>query len=243
MLELPIMTNQKLKPKFFIIIALMLLMCSRTNERVDKQYICNQFERMANNDIPVFLENDFPDNWYSNNQVFIHEDNPGFQINNFDSLKFIIVPALNIPVSELAGFEANITEYFNMGEMSVYKAGELLVFENDTLLLKFNIHFDEIEGRQRRAFNKSDYSSYLKNTPISVFEGSDAYFNVNIVDDEGAIFAIPTGTFLLRDNTFSVIMPAGKVYDMDNMHKLLFENKKEFNSYIKNIVALLGQSK
>jgi hypothetical protein len=31
---------------------------------------------MANNDIPVFLENDFPDNWYKNNEAFILEDNP-----------------------------------------------------------------------------------------------------------------------------------------------------------------------
>lgn len=225
----------------FVFFVPFLFMCTNAREGADSNSLNCQFEKMAKNDIPVFLENDFPENWYENNELFILEDNPGFRINNFDSLKFIIVPALNIPVSALVGFKSNIMDYFNMGEMSVYKAGELLVFENDTLLLKFNIHFDENDGRHRKVFNKSDYSPYLKNISISVFDKSDAYFNVNIVDDEGAIFAIPSGIFLLRDKDFSVIMPGGEIYDTDNMHKLFFDTRKDFDSYIKNIVALLGQ--
>ena len=227
----------------FIAIALLFLMCNNKHKvEIDLQHINSHFSKMKNSDIPFFLENDFPKNWYRNNEVFILEDNPDFQIRNFDSLKFIIIPSLNIPVNELAGYEDNILGYFTKGEMSVYNAGELLVFENDTLRLKFNIRYAEIDGTLRRAFNKSDFSAYLKNTHISMFEEADAYFNVNIISNFGAIFSLPTGTFILKDKSFSVLMPAGKVYDIDNMHKLFFETENEFNKYMKNLVSLASHT-
>jgi len=221
----------------FSIVVLTFVRCKSDEKQINDTYLYAEFNNIEDI-IENFLEDDFPENWFERNKTFILEDNPDFKIENFDSLNYLIVPAINIPVDELEGYESGILRYLDKGDMSVYNGGELLIFENDTLQLKFTIRSKKKDGALVIDLRKSDFNDYLQNTQLSLFTGSDVYFNVNLVDGK-AIFSLPTGTFIGNNNNYSVVMPAGKVYDVSEMYKHFFKSQDELDQYIQNIVSLV----
>lgn len=217
----------------YALLPVVFFMCKHEKSQHNFELIETDFMRFKTHEIPVYIEHKLSPYWFERYKENILKSNPLFKFEHLDSLKYIIVPSINIPIEELKNYRTNILDYLNKGELSINN-GQLLVFDNDSLLLKFFI----IDGvsNSRDGISKSDFNKYLKKTTLNIFNHSDVYFNITITDGT-SIFPI-SGIFIKKNDEYNVMSPNGTLYSLDEMFKPFYKNQKEFDNFIKNIVKL-----
>lgn len=212
-----------------------LFACKEPKEKFDVQPFISDYVKLNEHVIPTCIKEIESMDWYKYNRVFIKEDNPELVINKPEALHYFIVPSLNIPIENLSDFESNILNYLDRGTLSLDN-GELLVFEGDSLLLKFSLLVDE--HQKIKGMMKSDFNSYLKNTTMDIFESISICFNLTLTDGTAG-FPAPTGTFIIRDDSAEILMPKGNLVPVENLYQLFFESNEELDQYIRNIIDLV----
>jgi hypothetical protein len=217
-----------MKKRIIIIIFTLLafLNCKNKTEVIDHSFIRNEFNQVKNNEIPIYLKNRFPNNWYDRNIKNIVKDSPSFKINNFDSLEYLIVPSLNIPINIFEDYKGNFLSYLSKGKIELNNS-KLLIFENDSLLLKFTLKDGNGINNKRDGLYSSEYSSYLRETNFKLFEQSELYYKISITDGT-AIFPIP-GIVFEKNNDMKIISSDGRIYPIEELHKLSWKTSEDFD--------------
>ena len=204
-----------------------------TLDEANCQTIKHDFDSLQESIIPLFIEKGISDDWYVQNTQIIIEENPAFKIDDMDSLKYLIIPSLNIPVIHLQGYGQKIFDWFDKGKLTIDR-GDLLVFEHDRLIAKFNISNNK--GRNRLIHES--FSQDMLKISISSFKKADFYFKVAISDlDSTGLFPI-SGTLLVTDRKLTILSGNKIVTNPNNIHPSLFETEEEFNNYVSKIVFL-----
>jgi hypothetical protein len=204
-----------------------------TNKKVDfnEELLKKEFNQVSSFKIPEYFQTKFPSNWFERNKDIILRYNPSFKIANFDSLEYLLVPSMNIPVEALENYNGNLFSYLNTGKLAVNNS-ELLVFENDAMLIRFTVR--DGYGVGRDGISISDNHEYLKNINRNILINANLYFKITLTQNT-AIFPIP-GIIFEKNNKFKVLASNGKVFPVSEIYKLLFSSQKDFDHYINNIV-------
>ncbi|MGF7141098.1 hypothetical protein [Roseimarinus sediminis] len=216
-----------------IVVICLLSNCTISNNGESIKALFSDYNYLSNDSIPFYVNEIASLDWYNYYKKFIHEDNPEFVIKNADSIHYFIVPSLNIPIENLSDFESNILNYLDRGRLSVNN-GELLIFEGDTLLLKFTVLLDA--NQKIQGITKLDFNSYLKQISYSHYKNRKLCFKITLTNGTG-IFPLPTGTFVNQNETIAMLMD-GDIVSIRQLHKGIFSNPKDFDSYIGKIVDL-----
>jgi hypothetical protein len=224
-----------MKQIFTLILEICLLSsCTISNNSRSIKALFDDYYFLSNDSIPYYVSEITTLDWYSHYKKFIHEDNPEFVIKNEDSIHYFIVPSLNISIDQISDFQSNILNYLDRGKLSVNN-GELLIFEGDTLLLKFTVLLDE--HQKIKGITKLDFNSYLKQISYKHYKNRKLCFKITLTDGTG-IFPLPTGTFVDQNEKIAILMDQGKIVSVKQIHKGIFSNPEDFDRYIGKIVNL-----
>lgn len=221
-----------MKRIIFIQLIIILSSCKQKDVALDHEKMITDFSIFQEIVLPDYLQNRFdPEQLgaYLNELKITHA---GLFSDSDDSIEYLIVPAINIPIHRLDDYSGNLLDFLKYGEMAINNS-ELLIFELDSLRLKFLVK-DGL-GELRDGFSELDFNLYPYKIPKKIFQESDAYFSLRLTQNTG-VFPIP-GIFLNRDKQLKIITPEGNIIEVEELYQTLFENREDFDQYIRNIVT------
>ncbi|MGF7141097.1 hypothetical protein [Roseimarinus sediminis] len=191
------------------------------------------YDSLTQFSIPEFISERIHNNWVELYQDYIIENNPELLDLKYEDVRYLIIPALNIPIDSLSAYDGNIFNYFRCGEFSLNN-GEIWVFERDTLRAKFVIKISRKYGINQ--IYNSDFSSGLSTTNSSIFENVSFYFQVMLIDATEGVFFIP-GVFMRKGNSdFKVLGHGMELYSLKDHYKIRWKTQKGFEQYIYKII-------
>lgn len=215
----------------FYLFIILFFSCRSESTTVDYEKLSYDFIAFKEFLLPDYMQYRLD---YEQLDVYLNEIrkmNVGLLTGSVDSIECLIVPAINIPINKLKDYSGNLFDFLNYGEMAINNS-ELLIFENDSLRLKFIVK-DGL-GELRDGISELDFNEYHTKIPKHFFQEIDFYFSLRLTQNTG-VFPIP-GIVYCKDNQLKIITANGAKINVEELYQTLFRSKEEFDKYITNIV-------
>ncbi|MGF7141099.1 hypothetical protein [Roseimarinus sediminis] len=205
----------------FILLAYISCNGGLNSQFIEIQYAT--YDSLTQFSIPEFISERIHNNWVELYHDYIIENNPELLDLKYEDVRFLIIPALNIPIDSLSAYDGNIFNYFRYGEFSLNNA-EIWVFEEDTLRASF--HLIVRNGNEHIMIGSADFSPNLKYTHLSLLDDVNIYFKVVIYSGKNHSGYFLPGIFFKHKNKFKVYVHGKALYSLEDFYKIRWNSPK-----------------
>lgn len=170
-------------------------------------------------------------NWEKEFLHEIYKTNSSFKIENKDSLKFIFVPTLSIPIFELKEYKDNFQSFFHKGKFEIADSRIYVVKENKPIGI-FSVRKKSYGDNLYSYFPLTFHKSLSNSKIIDIINESKLNFIISIKVQIGSIF-IPDVVNYINDYYMIYNSTEEKNYPIEEIYRSwIIPDKEKFRKFI-----------